>query len=450
MYFCEKCKTKYIKKTFKCSNCNSWDISEMIEEEESESVDLEDFHIKDPISFYTNIGEFDRVCNPQRPALITFAGEPGIGKSTLLSQVAMECGEKVLYLSGEEPIGNVVKRLQKVSTKNINNVTVYNLTYIEDVENMVKKHNPSMVIIDSLHTTRSRKAAGTLNQLKEVTSYMIFLTRKYNLLSVLVSHITKDGYLSGPKTIEHMVDTVLYLEGNRQESLRLLKSTKNRLGSTANVGIFRMDNGILQQVENPSDILLPNRDTNHPGSTIMASLEGNRSFLLEVQALVSPSTYSQTEVIGYDHKRVRMIVAILQNHCKFDFRFHDIYINLVGGIKIEDTAADLPIAVALVSSLWDRTIGRKVCFFGELGLTGEIRKVPGQEARINEAKRLGYEVYANDNSVKSVTYLDKLMKLLNVRGNKRNTVAQFNKITGDVIRKKKEDDRESDIDDFLE
>ncbi len=393
-FMCKDCGNVYNKWIGKC-NCGSWNTVAEIKDPKllfnNSLNNINEFNDDSPIiTINNNIEEFLRVCPLITKSIIILGGEPGIGKSTLMSQICLQTTEKCLYLSGEESVENIKKRFYRLN-HDVNNVEIFSFFLIEKLEEIVQKYQPVLVIIDSIHTTRSTTSEGHITQMKDVLFKTSILGKKYNFCCIMVSHITKDGIIAGPKTIEHMVDVVLYLEGDRYGNIRILRAIKNRFGNTNETGVFEMHENGLIEVKNPSALFISQRRTDVPGSVVFAGVGGSRPFMLEIQALVVESIYPQIECIGFEIKRLRMILAILQKWCNTFMYKHDIYINVVGGMKLDDPAADLAVAMAVISSFRKRLISAEVCFFGELGLTGEIRRVSDVQSRIKEAKRLGFK-----------------------------------------------------------
>lgn len=411
MFICQKCKSKYVKQSGKCFNCNEWNTivpdSPVIVVNDSAQKILNN-----------KIKEFERVLVLHTKSVVLIGGEPGIGKSTLMCQLACNIDGKCLYLCGEEYSGTVKTRITRVNGKIPENLIVVDCVFFENVETLLGQHKPDCVILDSIHTMRTESNDSS----KDILMDIIDLSRRYNFCCILISHITKDGIIAGPKTLEHMVDAVLYLEGDRYANTRCLKSIKNRFGPTGETGIFQMEANGLVEVSNPSVLFLSNRRASVAGSVIFPFYGGARTYLVEIQSLVVESQFFNVETVGVESKRVNMIIAILYRWCKVNFYKYNICINAVGGVKISDPAADLAIAAALLSSLWKKPVDSKICFFGELGLTGEIRAVQGEDARIFESKRMGFHtIYANFNKeahassaqVKKITDIDELTKILN-------------------------------------
>lgn len=404
MFVCKECGREYVKWQGLCPDCSTWNsIVEFKEPKVTSSK--KGSKISVPEGFFqqepeeekqdiikTTIEEFTRVSVLPKKSLILIGGEPGIGKSTLMCQLATNIEGKCLYLCGEESSGSVKERVKRVGKDK--NVIAVSFFFIEHLEPLLIKHNPDLVILDSIYTTRSE--ADYNIQSKDVLFQLSFLARQYNFCALVVSHITKDGIIAGPKTLEHMVDVVLYLEGDRYGQIRLLRSIKNRFGPTNETGVFEMTEYGLEEVRNPSALFLSQKRKAIPGSVIFSGISGSRPCLMEVQALVVDSIFPQVEAVGFELKRLKLLLAILQKWCGCNFSKSDIFVNIVGGMKNTDPACDLAVAMAILSSYKQRTISAEVCFFGELGLTGEIRRVSMEGLRVKESIRLGFKkIFAN-------------------------------------------------------
>lgn len=333
-------------------------------------------------------------------SLILIGGEPGIGKSTLMLQLALIVpGIKVLYVSGEESDRQIKMRSERISasfTVKINNPYILVETSTQNIFKQIEAIEPDIVIIDSiqtLHSAHIESTPGSVSQVRECTAELMRFAKETGTPVFLIGHITKDGAIAGPKILEHMVDTVLQFEGDRHHIYRILRTIKNRFGSSSELGIYEMQGEGLREVSNPSEILLSQRDEALSGITISATLEGLRPMLIETQALVSPSPYGtpQRSATGFDNKRMNMLLAVLEKRCGFRLSAKDVFLNITGGIRVEDPAIDLGLAAAIISSHEDLPVSFKTCFAGELGLSGEIRAVNRVEQRIAEAQKLGFE-----------------------------------------------------------
>lgn len=354
--------------------------------------------------------EMDRIITPDTelnrvlgggivPGSITLlGGEPGIGKSTILLQLALQSQEnKLLYVSGEESLNQIKLRANRVGLTN-SNCFLISETTLEHILSAAKKVEPDIIIVDSIQTVSSLgvdSAPGSIPQIRECTAELINYAKKANVAVFLIGHITKEGYIAGPKILEHMVDTVLYFEGDRHYNYRILRTMKNRFGSVAEIGIYEMGDKGLVPIENPSEILLTTRNQSLSGIAIAATLEGIRPMLVEIQALVSPTPYStpQRTTTGFDAKRMSMLLAVLEKRCGLRINIYDVFLNIAGGLKVDDPAIDLAVVASLASSYHDMAMPLDACFAGEVGLSGEVRPVNQIEKRISEAEKLGFKTF---------------------------------------------------------
>ena len=330
-------------------------------------------------------------------SMVLIGGEPGIGKSTLMLQIALRLPQlKVLYVSGEESEQQIKMRAERIGIEN-NNCFVLSEVGIANVFRQIEELEPQLVVIDSIQTLYSDKvesSAGSISQIRECTAELMKYAKETNTPVFLVGHINKEGAIAGPKVLEHMVDTVLQFEGDRHLVYRVLRTTKNRFGSASELGIYEMMGDGLREVKNPSEILISQKDGDVSGVAIASILEGNRPLLIEIQSLVSPATYgtSQRTSTGLDNKRMSMLLAVLEKRGGFRLGTQDVFLNVAGGLKIDDPAADLAICMSILSSMEEIPISAKVCFAAEVGLGGEIRAVNRLENRVMEAEKLGFEV----------------------------------------------------------
>jgi DNA repair protein RadA/Sms len=343
----------------------------------------------------SGIGEFDDVLGGGLVpgSLVLLGGDPGIGKSTLALQLSLLLKDRVLYVSGEESVHQIKLRASRISQAH--NLNVLAETDLAAVLGMVEARHPELVIIDSIQTMYSEQASGVAGGVSQVTNavqQIMHVAKNLHITFIIIGHVTKEGYLAGPKTLEHMVDTVLYLEGERFASFRVLRCVKNRFGTTNEVGVFEMVGAGLAEVKNPSQLFLGEDSISASGNTITSIMEGSRALLLEIQALTSTSNfgYPKRTTAGFDANRLQLLTAILSKRAGLNLSNQDIYVNVVGGIKIDEPAADLAVALAIVSSLKDSVISDTV-IIGELGLSGEVRYVPNLEKRIKEAEKLGFK-----------------------------------------------------------
>ena len=328
-------------------------------------------------------------------SLVLLGGEPGIGKSTLSLQLPLGCpGLKTLYVTGEESAPQVRMRAERLGG-DASNCLIYSETLMENIIAQATELNPGLVVVDSVQTMYSEaidSSAGSVSQIKEVTSMLLHFAKSTGIPVILIGHITKDGYIAGPKILEHIVDVVLQFEGDDKGAYRLLRSIKNRFGSTSELAVFEMTGSGLKDVTNPSEMLMPVHDQGLSGTAVAVMLDGLRPFLIEVQALVSTAAYgtAQRSATGFDGRRLNMLLAVLEKRAGFKLTMKDVFLNMAGGLRVADPACDLAVVCAVLSSNFDFALPADVCFAGEVGLSGEIRPVPQCDRRIAEAARLGY------------------------------------------------------------
>ncbi|MBY0245280.1 MAG: DNA repair protein RadA [Sphingobacteriaceae bacterium] len=417
-YFCQSCGHESAKWLGKCPSCNQWNtfVEEIIEKQSAniptwkpstitqkanKPTLVEEIKSSTETRIETGDHELDRVLGGGLidGSVTLIGGEPGIGKSTLLLQLALNLNrKKVLYVSGEESDQQIKMRADRL-VKNENKKSecfILTETSTQNIFKQIEILEPQILIIDSIQTLHSAHidaTPGSISQIKECTAELIRFAKETNTPVFLIGHITKDGAIAGPKVLEHMVDTVLQFEGDRHHIYRILRSIKNRFGAAAEMGIYAMHGSGLREVSNPSEILLSQRDEELSGIAIAATLEGSRPMLIETQALVSTAAYGtpQRSATGFDTKRMNMLLAVLEKRCGFRLSTQDVFLNIAGGIKVDDPAIDLAIIVAIVSSQQDIFIPSKICFAAEVGLSGEIRAVNRIEQRISEAEKLGFE-----------------------------------------------------------
>lgn len=372
---------------------------------------IDELETGNEIRIITPDAEFNRVLGGGvvPGSLILIGGEPGIGKSTLMLQLALTLsGAKVLYVSGEESEQQLKMRAERLTSAGNDSCFILTETNTKNIFSGIESLNPDMVIIDSIQTLHSSlldSAAGSIAQVRQCAAELMKFAKETNTPVFLVGHITKDGMLAGPKVLEHMVDTVLQFEGDRHLAYRILRTTKNRFGSTSEIGIYEMLGSGLREVSNPSEILISQKDGQVSGATIGATIEGNRPLLIEIQSLVSPASYGtpQRTSTGFDPKRLNMLLAVLEKRCGFKMGTQDVFVNMAGGIKVEDPAIDLAVCVSIVSSFEELPVSDKFCFAAEIGLGGELRAVNRIDQRISEAEKLGFtEIYISRYSKKSV------------------------------------------------
>jgi DNA repair protein RadA/Sms len=411
-FFCQNCGTQYSKWQGQCHACNEWNtiVEEVIQKEEKSSwkpsstetkkapkpLRISDIDSTQEIRLDTTDGELNRVLGGGLvPGSLTLlGGEPGIGKSTLLLQISLKLPYKTLYVSGEESQKQIKMRAERI-TPNGDNCFILTETKTQNIFKQIQEIDPEIVIIDSiqtLHTDYIESTAGSISQIRECTAELIKFAKETNVPVLLIGHITKDGTIAGPKILEHMVDTVLQFEGDRNHVYRILRSLKNRFGSTAEIGIYEMQGSGLREVANPSEILISHKDEELSGTAIASTLEGMRPLMIEIQALVSTAVYGtpQRSTTGYNAKRLNMILAVLEKRAGFRLGAKDVFLNVTGGISVDDPAIDLAVVAAILSSNEDIPVGKDFCFAGEVGLAGEIRPVNRVEQRILEAEKLGF------------------------------------------------------------
>jgi DNA repair protein RadA/Sms len=416
-YFCQNCGAESGKWIGKCPSCGEWNtyVEELIKKE-SKNDRLQLFGNRDkaqvsnkPILLQeVGLQNYPRIAVPGKEltrvlgggivpgSLVLFGGEPGIGKSTLMLQLALRLKNlKVLYVSGEESEQQIKMRAERIGVTT-DTCFILQETNTQNIFQQISQIEPQLVIIDSiqtLHTSFVESSPGSVSQVRECAAELLRFAKESSTPVFMIGHITKDGNLAGPKVLEHMVDTVLQFEGDRNHVYRLLRATKNRFGNTNEMGIYEMHGDGLREVTNPSEILITNRESATSGVAIAATMEGNRPMLIETQALVSTAAYGvpQRSSTGFDSRRLNMLLAVLEKRCGFRLSIKDVFINIAGGIRVEDPGIDLALVCAILSSNEDLAIPQRVAFAAEVGLTGEIRPVSRIEQRITEAEKLGFE-----------------------------------------------------------
>lgn len=415
IYICSSCATQYPKWQGKCDACGEWntmveDVIDTGEDKNRKAVSLQastSSHQPKRLKDIDDIGErrlltadaeFNRVLGGGivEGSVVLLGGEPGIGKSTLLLQVALQMqGQSILYISGEESEKQIKMRAGRIPAHN-DDLLVASETNLELILEHFKAIKPSLLVIDSIQTVHSdlvESVAGSVPQVRACAQRLIRLAKDTQTPVFFIGHITKEGMLAGPKVLEHMVDVVLRFEGERHHSYRIVRTLKNRFGSTLELGIYDMNEAGLREVNNPSEIFLSSGDNGLSGVAISATLEGLRPLLIETQALVTPQAYGnpQRSATGFDLRRLNMLLAVLEKRCDFKMGQKDVFVNIAGGIKVSDPALDLGLICAVVSSLMDLPLSRQMVFAAEVGLTGEIRAVTRIESRIAEAEKLGFK-----------------------------------------------------------
>lgn len=413
-YLCQNCGAQHSQWMGQCSRCLQWNT---ITEEVLETQDKRDWKAKSkgsakktqqaiaindvqPVQterYSTSDAELDRVLGGGivMGSVVLIGGEPGIGKSTLMLQMALQIKRKCLYICGEESGQQVQMRAQRIGIAN-DNCYLLTSTSTKEIFLQVEEVQPELLVVDSvqtLHSTLLDSPSGTVSQIRQCAAELIQFAKETHTPVFLIGHITKEGNLAGPKILEHMVDTVLQFEGDRHHIYRLLRAQKNRFGSTHEIGIYEMLGEGLRQVANPSEILMSQRDAELSGNAIAATVEGIRPMLVEIQALCSTAVYGtpQRSTTGYDPRRLNMLLAVLEKRCGFKLGAKDVFLNITGGIRVVDPAIDLAVVAAILSSNEDMPLSPKLCFAAEVGLSGEIRPVSRAEQRITEAEKLGFE-----------------------------------------------------------
>lgn len=423
VYFCQSCGAESAKWIGRCPACGEWNtyIEQKVSKgnkntepsytsEKQVPQKINEIKSKKEGRISTQIKELDRILGGGLVpgSMILIGGEPGIGKSTLSLQVALKLDHfKVLYISGEESPQQIKMRAERLSLNN-DNCYILSETLLESIFTQTVNISPDLLIIDSIQTLYSEKlesSAGTVSQIRETAASLLKFAKEKNIPVFLIGHITKEGNLAGPKVLEHIVDTVLQFEGDHNHMYRILRTTKNRFGSTSELGIFEMNNKGLREVPNPSEILINNSDDNLSGTSIASTINGARPLLIEIQALVSSAAYGtpQRSSTGFDNRRLGMLLAVLEKRAGFRLAQKDVFLNIAGGIKVDDPATDLAVIASVLSSNLDLPIDKNICFAGEVGLTGEIRPVTRIDQRISEANKLGFtKIYISKYNAKAL------------------------------------------------
>ena len=411
IFFCQNCGASSSKWLGKCPSCGQWNT--FVEERTSKKESKKDGYVSNKTNTPKLLNEIsysseNRIVTRDKElnrvlgggivpgSLILLGGDPGIGKSTLLLQFALSSkSKKILYVSGEESEKQIKMRAERIN-KNSEHCYILTETSTNNIFQEIEKIQPDILIIDSIqtiHTSYLESAPGSVSQIRECTSELIKFAKETSTAVLLIGHINKDGAIAGPKVLEHMVDTVLQFEGDRNHVYRILRTIKNRFGSASELGVYEMSGNGLRQVTNPSEILITERDENTSGVAIAGTIEGARPLLVEIQSLVSSAVYGtpQRSTTGFDTRRMNMLLAVLEKRCGFRLGAKDVFLNITGGIKIDDTAIDLAVVCSILSSDQDIPLDNQICFAGEIGLSGEIRAVNRIDQRISEAEKLGYE-----------------------------------------------------------
>lgn len=406
-YICSNCGYETLRWIGKCPECETWNsFSEELVETSSRKANISkskfsyskivDVMAAEEDRIKTGITEFDRVLGGgiMPGSVILLGGDPGIGKSTIAMQAAASIKEKVLYVTGEESEKQIKLRSKRLNVKS-ESFFIQAETELSNILAAIKEINPSVVIIDSIQTTYRNElenSPGTITQIRECAALLMEEAKKNHYSVIIIGHVTKEGMIAGPKILEHMVDTVLQFEGEANHSFRILRAQKNRFGSTNEIGVFEMYADGLKEVTNPSELFLSEREKQTPGSVVTSSIEGSRPILLEVQALVTPSNFGYPQRVsnGFDQKRLSILIAVLEKRANLKASAHNVFINIAGGIKVIEPAADLAVCISIASSLMDKVIDNQTILIGEVGLGGEIRSVSHIDKRITEAKKLGF------------------------------------------------------------
>lgn len=410
IFVCQDCGYETTGWLGKCPACSQWNT--FVEEAQEGSsakagdahkdirpVNINDIQVDDEERYSTGLKEMDRVLGGGiiKGSLVLVGGDPGIGKSTLLLQIceSIRLDYKVFYVSGEESIKQIKMRADRLGIRN-KNLSMVSETNFRAIEKLLNKEKPGLVIIDSIQTMFSDElssAPGSVSQVREITAGLMRIAKSLGIAIMIVGHVTKEGAIAGPRVLEHMVDTVLYFEGERHLSYRVLRAVKNRFGSTNEIGIFEMRDTGLAEIENPSTILISERPESAPGSVVVSSMEGTRPMLVEIQALVCPTSFGMPRrmATGIDYNRITLLMAVLEKRVGLQMHNHDAYVNVVGGLKLDEPACDLGIITAIASSFRNTAVDTGSVLMGEVGLTGEVRAVNQIDKRIMEALRTGFK-----------------------------------------------------------
>jgi len=430
---CNNCDAQFTKWTGRCLECGKWGTIEKSQTPMTKSqsdpmenyapiktVSLNEIQGKNTERIKTNISEFDRVLGGGLVpgSLILLGGEPGIGKSTLATQLSALI-PNTIYFSGEESVEQIKLRIERLKIKS-ETLKIGNSSHLEGILSAIQKMKPALVLIDSIQTIFSVEAegeAGNINQVRACTVKLMELAKSSNTIIVIIGQVTKEGTVAGPKTLEHLVDTVLYLEGERFHEFRILRAVKNRFGSTDEVGLFSMEETGLVEVKNPSAALLSGRPENVPGSSITCLIEGTRAFLVEIQALVTKTVfgYPQRRSSGYDLNRLQMLIGVLSKRTELPLESYDVFLNVVGGLRAEEPAADLAVILAIASAAKNKQLPKNLAGFGEVGLSGEVRHVNQTKKRLEEIKKMGFEIAVIPHSAENKITGLKIAPLKNVR-----------------------------------
>ena len=440
VFFCSECGNESPKWLGKCPACGAWNsyveepkarekgvsgsVRRNLLPEAARPEKLKDISLSEEIRISTGLRELDRVLGGGvvEGSVILIGGDPGIGKSTLLLQICQRLGhqdKKILYVSGEEALRQIKLRADRLGV-NEENLLIYSEVGFDAIADTIAQEKPDILMLDSIQTIYQPEissAAGSISQVREVTAELVRLAKTTGMAVFIVGHVTKEGLIAGPRVLEHMVDTVLYFEGDKNAAYRLLRAVKNRFGATNEVGIFEMKQTGLQEVLNPSEYMLNGRPVNEYGSVAACVMEGTRPLIIEVQALLAGMAFNiaRRTVTGYDYNRLLMLLAVLERKGGLKLNMLDCFVNLAGGLKVDETAVDLGVATAIYSAYLEIPLPQPVLVMGEVGLTGEIRGIPFGEQRIKEAKKLGFEKVIIPQANLTKSNADKSIELIGIR-----------------------------------
>lgn len=425
-YVCQKCAYESPRWVGRCPNCNEWNtlVEELAKKVSSRKIGhsttikatpLSEVEIEDNHRIPTNIDEFDRVLGGGivPGSVILLGGDPGVGKSTIMMQLASHLKDSiVLYISGEESAKQIKLRAERLHFMKHDSFLVLAETNLDVIFEIIERSVPDVIIVDSIQTmyrSQFESSPGSVGQVRESAAFFTRYAKEKSIPIFLIGHVTKEGVIAGPKVIEHMVDTVLQFEGEQHYAYRILRAMKNRYGSTNEIGVFEMRETGLEEVKNPSDVFLSERSFGASGSSVVASIEGTRPILIEVQALVTPTNYGvpQRATTGFDYRRLSLLIAVLEKRLGIMLGQYDMFVNIAGGIRVDEPAVDLGIAASIISSQRDIPIDSQTVLIGEIGLGGEIRSVYQIEKRIQEAAKIGFHrVILPKNNLKGITKSD--------------------------------------------
>ncbi len=437
VYICSQCGYESPKWYGKCPSCGEWNtLNEEIKEQSSASVtksrisnytppvSIKEISTTDEIRYKTGLSELDRVLGGGivKGSLVLLGGDPGIGKSTILLQICEHLGKehKILYVSGEESKRQLKLRASRLNVDS-DNLYIQTQTDVELISETIRQDKPDLVMIDSIQTmslTELQSSPGSITQVRECTNYLMRVAKSLDIPLIIVGHVNKEGSIAGPKVLEHVVDAVLHFEGDKQMSYRILRAVKNRYGSTNEIGVFQMTDCGLVEVENPSQMLLSGRPKNVSGTCVACAMEGTRPILAEIQGLATTTGYGNPRrmTTGFDYNRMSLILAVLEKRAGYYFSNTDTYINVVGGLRLDETAVDIAVAMALVSSLKDIVIPDNAIAIGEIGLAGEIRAVNHISQRVSEAIRLGFKrIVVPHHNLKDIKMSNSSAEIIGVR-----------------------------------